>query len=155
MIWAIALLVQYHSWFRSCPTERPLSWWLILRIEKWDETSSSRASQTLSSCPLSILWDWLRIGRAARVEFVFLTIQRYLLQKKKVGLILAPWLCPSSARSVLILTVLHSGFVSRTTNCINPLFFAPILSLLSTWHVCHSWLLWRFLCSNHQSCCRF
>ena len=37
-------------------------------------------------------------------------------------------------RSVLVLIVLHSGFDSR----INPLFFVPTLSFLSTTHACQN-----------------
>ena len=32
-------------------------------------------------------------------------------------------------RSVLILTILHSGFVGGTTECVNPCFFVPIFSI--------------------------
>ena len=56
-----------------------------------------------------------------------------LAKENNVGLILAPLLCLCIARkknhrSVLILTTLFSGIVSRTTSCINPTLLSGFVS---------------------------
>ena len=153
--------LQCWSWFLkwSCPIDRPLSRWRILLVHSWQGTSVSRALSDLIFLPrdhspgcIDSCWSC----PCGKCSFLFSSI---LVKENDVGLILAPWLCLCIARkknhrSVLILTTLFSGIVSRTTSCINPIllsvfvsqttmrnnpnFSVPILFLLSTWHVCQN-----------------
>ena len=61
------------------------------------------------------------------MEHVFLPIQRYLFQREEAWidcdtLTVALHCTNVDNRSFLVLTLLHSGFVGRTTECVNPIF---------------------------------
>ena len=64
------------------------------------------------------------------MEYVFLPVQRYLCQRGQVWIdcdaMTVALQCTSvDNRYVSVLLILHFGFVSRTTKCINPFFFVP------------------------------
>ena len=64
------------------------------------------------------------------MECVFLPIHRYLFQGEQIwldcALLTVALQCTSADnRYVLVLSIRRSGFVGRTTECVNPIFFAP------------------------------
>ena len=95
------------------------------RVSKWEGTTSSSWANrqtwlhfSICACHPNILPSLSQDGHMTQ-------------QVTVVGVNVVVTGCSSQQ----ILTTHHSGFVSGTTGCIHPLFFAPVLSLLSTWHL--------------------
>ena len=143
MIWAIALLVQYHFLFcelvlsnRSsavsltdfcvCRGEKKQACLVLLKLNPPAQRPFSRIDLQLEELPV---WTMLSL------QLNGISIQESWIDGDTMTV---PWYRTTvNNRSVLVLTTLHSGFVERPSASIN-FFFVPSLSLLSTWHACQN-----------------
>ena len=155
----------------SCPIDRPLSWWRILRIQNWRNKLVSCFSN-LTLLHNTYLCNWHAVGSAARMEYVFLPLQRHLFQREPVWIdcgtmTVSLFYTSVDNRSVMFLTILHSGFVGRLTESAHLMFFVPIFSIFQECHnvlpsycsvdnlyvVGSSWSAWKLLTNSHSLLC--